>query len=456
MQGTGSPLSLPLCAELAGQILRHLDLQSLRSAARLNSWWNAVANERLWRKVTIDARRAGCAADASPPEIRATLMRMCQAVNRPGRAACLRCVEIDVRQWLKTGQDGSEQDALNSLFDYMCSTLAACPELETLEIKVRHHRRELAERLSMGSMQGSFSFRLKKLDASLTIVDGLGPFLHQQNDITKWSVYWLRPHPTVIPQLASPLPHGALHLMDTLWSSAAQANHVLRHRAIEQLELTDADFLSLSLLEDGPFDTVEHLAFRAMADRDDLDASLAAAIEKFARTFPNVQYLRICTHPDYWPSLEVFSALGRFQRPYRLSWVGKHLFPKKFIPPHRPNDIPDEEWWLQFLMMVSVEAPMVRVVEVHRHGSDDAIWTWGYERVKQDELITVHVNPPALIDNGIQVIMRRQWLWTCGVFAVIAEEIVHADGRRTLDARITDENEDLSEDGYSEGDSMEE
>jgi len=126
------------------------------------------------------------------------------------------------------------------------------------------------------------------------------------------------------------------------------------------------------------------------------------------------------------------------------------------IPPHRPNDIPESEWSLQFLMMVSVEAPMVRVAEVYRHGSDDATWTWGYERVKQDELITVHVNPLALIDDGIQVIMRRQWLWTCGVFTVITEEIVHADGHRTLDARITDENEDLSEDGYSEDDSMEE
>jgi hypothetical protein len=436
-------------------IVRFFDAPTLRTVALLNHFWNESANRYLWQRVVIDVSRAGCPADADPPKIRDKLWSMCEAITRYNRAASIRCIELGMRQWL-IGQGDSEDHALDDLFKLICSTLAACPRLRMLQIKARHHRRELAERLSTRALQDPFSFQLVELDSSLTIDDGLGPFLLQQASIEKWSIYWLRQCPTVTPQLASPLPGDALPDVQTLWSSASQANLVLRTRTIRRLELTDTDFPAFNTLTNGPFNTVEHLAFKAMADKDDLDTSLANAAQNFARTFPNVRYLRICTHRNYWPSPDVLSALGQFQRLEHISWMGNVLFPKKYTPPQRPDDIPNElpedcEWSLQFLTMASVEAPTVKVAEFYRDGSTQTIWRWGYERVKEEV-----PEPSGLIDHGPQVTRRTQWLWTCGVLTVITEEIVHADGRRTLDARITDEYEDIGDDDFSEEDSMEE
>lgn len=460
---TGSASNPALSAELADMIVQPLELSTLRSVALLNRFWNEVVNRRLWKKVVVNAPRAGCPANANPPEIRAYLKRVCQAVTRYNRAACVRCVEFDVRQRLK-GQGDGEDHALSALFVYFCSTLAACGGLKVLEIKARHHRSELADRLSARAVQDPFPFHLEELNTSLTIHDGLSDFLLQQTRIVKWSTFWLRPRGDVVPQLASALPGDALLSVHTLWSSASQARHVLPHRGIRNLELTDTDFASFNVLGDGPFETVEHLAFQAMANRDDLDTSLSNAVGNFARIFPNVKYLRICTHPSYWPSPEALSALGRFQQLECICWMGNTLFPNAFTPPQAPDDVLDElpeDWSLPFLATASVEAPTVKVVEVYhdeayREGSAHIIWTCVYAnarvKVKEDDRMT-----PSPTNHGDQVAKHTQWLWTCGMITVIAEEIVYADGRRTVDARITAEYENISEDDSSgEEDSMEE
>lgn len=427
-----------------------LDSETLRSVALVSRFWNASANRRLWRNVVIDAYRAGCAMDADPAQIRTTLWLMCHAVTLLDRAASIRCVQLDVRQRLAK-EDGSEDDALEELLDYITSTIDSCSGLKTLKIRARYHRREFARHLSART----FSFQLVELEASLTIHDGLGPFLLQQSCIEKWSVFWLRPRPGVDPQMASPLPDGTLPSIHTLFSCASQANHVLhhRHRQITRLELTDVDLQSLDNLGAGPFTAVQHLAFKAMADNDIIDANLAAAAEGLAHIFPNVTYLRICTHPEYCPDIEVLTALGQFQSLEHLSWVGDFSFPNGVTPPEPYTGTPDQyiaDWSVDFLMLVSAEATQVRVAELRLKKLAHMIWT------KVDERVNEYDHPPALINHGNQITKRRRRLWRWDVNAVIALEIERGNGHRELDARITDESEEFSDDDSSDESSMEE
>lgn len=299
------------------------------------------ARADVWRGVRIDTCREGCPDNAAPSDIGTPLsvsakLSPVPTARRTYNASYWTCV---------TRPDHSEEDehALGELFDYICGTFAACPALKVLEIMARHHRNELAQRLSTRAVQDLFACRLLELNSSLTIADGLGQFLLQQPFIEKWSVHWLRPRFGVEPQVDSPLHHNALPNVHTLWCSASQANHVLRIREIiMRLELTDVNFPSLHLLEH-PYNSIRHLAFKAMAHYDDLEPCLIAAAQKFSWHLHASELLA---------QRRSFCCSTAFSGAQYSLLAGQLRFPPGFTAPQTPDDMvdePPEEWTLKML-----------------------------------------------------------------------------------------------------------
>lgn len=414
----------------------------------LNLKYNAATNGRLWKRLTIDSRGAH---PTTPRLLRTALKERCDALHKYGRSARIQRVEFIVPQPLADASPGDEDEMLD-LLDHIISTLRMCPRLTSLHLKLRHHRRILGALLSLNAIAPatrSFPFQLKTLSSSITIAEGLGPFLNQQQSIKHYSVYRLRERANVESQDHSAAPGGAPRSLCTLSSSAQQAAGILSAWSVRRLELTDKGWKEFGALGGRRFRLVEELTFNSLAESSSHhEWNLISNLEQLSACFPSVTYLGIFTDPDIWPTQVVFDTLAKFRHLRHLSWTGRTRLPNVDAPPH-PIVYPGEEedfhhdWVEQFLERTSRDpGHTVEVVDIVRLGFKALMWeripvkTSNTFRVNSTVTGSTHWRCSQNFWDAIVIEHRRHDGTTCGKRHITPEETEMSESESMLGSEV--------------------